>query len=408
MKRIGIIGAGPSGILAAIAASKNPKNKITIIEKNEKICKKLYITGKGRCNITNASDISEFFENVTTNKNFMYSSFYTFTNDNIIELLEENNLRTKIERGNRVFPESDKSSDVIKVFNKLIREKNIKLKLDTNVSFIEKKDGIFYVYSKDEKFEFDNLIIATGGASYNSTGSTGDGYKFAKTFGHEVKDIKPALIPIELKNNWLKELQGLSLKNIELVASRVNGKIVNREFGELLFTHFGISGPVTLTMSNYINKYDAKDIELFIDLKPGLTYEKLDKRLLRDFEEFTNKQFKNSLDLLLPKKLIPIIIENSNIDPEKTVHQITKEEREALTKAIKNFNLDFSGFRNINYAIITSGGINVDEINPSTMESKIIEGLYFVGETIDVEALTGGYNLQIAYSTGYLAGISLN
>ncbi|HEY4544282.1 MAG TPA: NAD(P)/FAD-dependent oxidoreductase, partial [Tissierellaceae bacterium] len=402
-----VIGGGPAGMLAAGTAGKNKKNKVTLIEKNEKLGKKLYITGKGRCNITNACDVSDFLEFITTNKNFMYSSLYSFTNENIIDLLEKYGVETKIERGNRVFPLSDKSSDVIDGLKKYLNENNVDVRLNTEVDYIEFKNDLFYVYTKNEKtYTFNKIVIATGGVSYKATGSTGDGYKFSKNFGHNIVDPKASLVPINLKDSFINDLQGLSLRNVTLKVVNEKNKVIHEEFGEMLFTHFGISGPIVLTISNYINSIKSK-MYLQLDLKPSLDYEKLDNRLLRDFEKYSNKQFKNSLDDLLPKKIIPVIIEKSDIDEEKTVHQITKEERQNLVRLIKNFPLQFNGFRDINTAIVTSGGIDVDEINPSTMESKLQKGLFFAGEVIDVDALTGGFNLQIAYSTGFLAGSNL-
>ncbi len=407
IEKIGIIGGGPAGMIAAGTAGKNKKNKVTLIEKNEKLGKKLFITGKGRCNITNACDISDFLEFITTNKNFMYSSLYTFTNQDIIELLEKYEVPTKIERGNRVFPKSDKSSDVIDGLKRYVNDNSVDVRLNTDVDYIEFKNDLFYVYTKNGKnYSFDKIVIATGGVSYKATGSTGDGYKFSKNFGHNVVDPKASLVPINLKDSFVNDLQGLSLRNVTLKVVNEKNKVIHEEFGEMLFTHFGISGPIVLTISNYINSIKNK-MYLQLDLKPSLDFEKLDNRLLRDFEKYSNKQFKNSLDDLLPKKIIPVVIEKSNIDEEKTVHQITKEERQHLVRIIKNFPLQFNGFRDINTAIVTSGGIDVDEINPSTMESKLQKGLFFAGEVIDVDALTGGFNLQIAYSTGYLAGSSL-
>ncbi len=403
-KTIGIIGAGPAGIIAAGTAAENGK-KVTLFEKNKQIGKKLFITGKGRCNITNASPIDEFFDCIVSNKNFLYSSLYSFTNIQILDLLDRYGLITKIERGNRVFPNSDKSSDVIKALNKYLIDTDVDVRLNTEVTNVY-FDGFDYVVeiSTGEKFKFDSIIITTGGKSYPATGSTGDGYRFAKSFGHTVTNLKPSLVPVELNNQWISDLMGLSLKNVTLKALSDN-KIVHEEFGEMVFTHYGISGPIVLSISNYINRIN-KNLRLTIDLKPALDIDTLDNRILRDFSQYTNKQLKNSLNDLLPQKLIPWVIEAAGIYPEKVVHQITKEERDRLIQALKNFPLEFKGFRPIEEAIVTSGGINTKEINPSTMESKIIPGLYFAGEVIDVDALTGGYNLQIAYSTGYLAGFN--
>lgn len=403
--KIGIIGGGPAGIMAAgSAASKG--HSVVLYEKNNQLGKKLFITGKGRCNITNADPIEDFFDKIVTNKNFLYSSLYSFDNNAIIELLQKYGLEIKVERGNRVFPKSDKSKDVIKTFNKYLHETKVEVKLNTQVNYISYDGNEFEVFlSEGESKKFHKLIITTGGVSYPATGSTGDGYKFAKSLGHTVTDLKPSLVPIELKDSWVNDLMGLSLKNVTLNAFSHNKK-VHSEFGEMVFTHYGISGPIVLSISNYINNIKTK-LKLTLDLKPALSYEKLDARLLRDFEKYSNKQLGNALNDLLPQKLIPLIIEASGIYPDKVVHQITKEERDKLIKALKEFPLEFKGFRPIEEAIITSGGISVKEINPSTMESKIIPGLFFAGEIIDIDALTGGYNLQIAYSTGYLAGINV-
>lgn len=403
--RVGVIGGGPAGIMAAGAAAGRGYD-VTLIEKNKQLGKKLFITGKGRCNITNASPIDEFFDNIISNREFLYSSLYTFDNEAIIRLLESYGLHTKVERGNRVFPESDKSSDVIKAFQKYLDHMGAEVLLNSRVSHVYMEDNTFMVVlTTGEKMQFDRLVIATGGASYPATGSEGDGYKMARAFGHTVTELKPSLVPIELEESWLKDLMGLSLKNVTLRA--YNGKkLIHEEFGEMIFTHFGISGPIVLTMSNHINRLKNKPV-LTLDLKPALDDETLDNRLLRDFQEYTNKQLKNALNDLLPQKLIPLIIQVSGIYPEKTVHQITREERSKLLEAIKAFPLQFKGFRPLDEAIVTSGGIKVQEVNPSTMESRIVPGLFFAGEIIDIDALTGGYNLQIAYSTGYLAGINV-
>ncbi len=405
-ENIGVIGAGPSGIIAAGVASSLGKN-VSLIEKNEKIGKKLFITGKGRCNITNASPIEDFLDNVMTNKNFLYSSFYSFTNEDILKLLNENGLKTKVERGNRVFPTSNKSSDVIKAFEIFLKDNNVNLQLNTNVDSIDKKDGKFLVKTnKDKVLIFDKIILTTGGKSYPSTGSIGDGYDFAEKLGHKIIKLEPSLIPIEVREDSIKDLQGLSLRNVTISAYSNNKKIYE-DFGEMIFTHFGISGPIVIPMSSYLSNYLKDEISIYIDLKPALNLEKLDNRLLRDFELYKNKQLKNGLNDLLPQKIIPIIIELSKINPEKPINQITKEERDELLKNIKKLPMTFKSFRPIEEAIVTSGGISTKEINPSTMESKIVKGLFFAGEIIDVDALTGGYNLQIAYSTGYLAGISI-
>lgn len=404
-ENIGIIGAGPSGIVAAGIAGSLGKD-VTLIEKNERIGKKLFITGKGRCNITNSAPIEDFFDKVMRNKTFLYSSFYTFNNIDIMNLLEDYGLKIKIERGNRVFPASNKSSDVISTFHKFLQDKNVSIELNTKVEKIIFTDNRFTVLANDRKYIFDKLLLCTGGKSYPSTGSTGDGYRFAKELGHSITPLRPSLVPIVLSDSWVKELQGLSLKNVKISAFS-SGKLLYEEFGEMVFTHYGISGPIVLSMSNYLHKYLEKDITIFLDLKPALDFEKLDNRLLRDFNQNANKQIKNSLDDLLPQKIISLIITLSKIHPEKVINQITKEERKNLISILKGFPMNFKSFRPIEEAIITSGGISIKEINPSTMESKIIPGLFFSGEIIDVDALTGGFNLQIAYSTGYLAGINI-
>ncbi|WP_312906932.1 NAD(P)/FAD-dependent oxidoreductase [Tissierella praeacuta] len=401
-EKVCVVGAGPAGIIAAGIAGSRGKDVI-LIDKNERIGKKLFITGKGRCNITNNAPIEDFFDNVMKNKNFLYSSFYSFSNRDIINLLETYGLKTKVERGNRIFPESDKSSDVIKAFQKFLSDNKVNILLNTNVNSIDIKNRKFIVNTNNDEMTFDKLVIATGGKSYPSTGSTGDGYKFAETFGHSITKIRPSLVPIEIKEDWIKDLQGLSLKNVTLSAHSKK-RLLYEEFGEMIFTHYGISGPIVLSISNYLYRYINDGIRLLIDLKPALDNKKLDDRILRDFELNNNKKIKNSLDDLLPQKLIPIIIFLADIDPDKIVNQITKEERLKLLNSIKEFPLNFKSFRPIEEAIITSGGVVTKEINPSTMESKLVEGLYFAGEVIDVDALTGGYNLQIAYSTGYLAG----
>lgn len=403
--RVGVIGGGPAGMMAAGEASQRGHD-VVLLEKNNQLGKKLFITGKGRCNITNAAPIDEFFDNIVTNRNFLYSSLYTFDNNGIIELLKKYGLTTKVERGNRVFPESDKSSDVIKAFKRYLDQCGVEIRLNSDVSHIKFDGESFTVYLRDgNEHQFDKLILTTGGKSYPATGSTGDGYSFAKSLGHTVTDLRPSLVPIELNDEWVEDLMGLSLRNVALTAYK-GKKEVHSEFGEMVFTHYGISGPIVLSMSNYVNSIKS-NLALTLDLKPALDIEKLDARIIRDFTQFSNKQLKNALNDLLPQKLIPWIIEASGIYPDKVVHQITKEERESLVYALKSFPLHFKGFRPIEEGIVTSGGINVKEINPSTMESKIIPGLYFAGEILDVDALTGGYNLQIAYSTGYLAGINV-
>lgn len=404
-ERICVVGGGPAGIIAAGIAGSLGKD-VTLIEKNERIGKKLFITGKGRCNITNNSPIEDFFDNVMNNKNFLYSSFYTFSNQDILSLLEKYGLKTKVERGNRIFPASDKSSDVIKTFEKFLTDNNVNLMLNTNINSIQKLDNKFIIKTKRGNLTFDKVVIATGGKSYPTTGSIGDGYNFAEKLGHKIIPIKPSLVPIEIEEDSIKSLQGLSLRNVTITASSKD-KIIYEEFGEMIFTHYGISGPIVISMSNYLHRYTGGKIQLFIDLKPALSMEQLNDRLLRDFQLYNNKQVKNSLNDLLPQKLIPFIIEISKVDPEKLINQITKEERISLLNNIKKIPMTFKSFRSIEEAIISAGGVSTKEINPSTMESKLVQGLFFAGEVIDVDALTGGYNLQIAYSTGYLAGMNI-
>lgn len=404
--RIAVIGGGPAGMIAAATAGSLGKD-VVLFEKNNKLGKKLFLTGKGRCNITNAGEVEDLIENIVANKSFLYSAFYSFTNTDIIELLKSYGVDTKIERGNRIFPVSDKSSDVIKALERYLSHEKVKIALNKEVKYIEKLDDDKFkiVFTNSEEQYFNKVIVATGGKSYQQTGSTGDGYLFAKSFGHSITNLRPALIPCEIKEEWVKELQGLALKNVKISAYVENSKIFE-DFGELLFTHYGISGPIVLTMSSHINKYYGNKIKIVIDLKPALSDEKLEVRILRDFEKYSKKQFKNSLEDLLPRKLIPIIIKLSNINEDKFVNQITREERKNIVHLLKNLEMSFSDFRPINEAIVTSGGVATLEIDSSTMGSKIVEGLFFAGEVIDVHALTGGYNLQIAYSTGYLAGLN--
>lgn len=406
MKKIAIIGAGPAGIFAAINANKDKNNDVHVFDKNEKIGKKLFITGKGRCNVTNSASIDEFINQVVRNPYFMYSSFYSFTNTQVMELMEDYGLKLKEERGGRMFPVSDKSSDVIKVLEKLSKDFNIKLNFNEEIKKVEKVgEEKFLIISEKEVHEFDRVIIATGGNTYMSTGSTGFGYKVAQGFRHNIINPIPALVPMIIKDDFISELEGTSLRNVELVV-KIKNKEKYREFGEMLFTKNGISGPIVLTLSSFIGRIPKKDIKLFIDFKPALDFDRLDKRILRDFSENSNRDIINSLDELLIKKSIPLILEKAGIEERKKVHQISKEERVRLVETIKNFELKYDGLQEINRGIITNGGVDVNEVDPSTMESKLVKGLYFAGEVLDIDALTGGYNLQIAYSTGYLAGIN--
>lgn len=410
-----VIGGGPAGMMAAIASAENGNN-VVLLEKKERLGRKLLITGKGRCNITSSLPIEEFIQNTPGNGQFLYSSFKNYTNKDIIEFLKNEGLEVKEERGNRIFPITDKSLDVLKCFQNKLKKLNVDVKYNTKVVKIIPKDekGKLAVKTDDNKtFLAEKVILATGGKSYPLTGSTGDGYKIAEDLGHKITFIRPSLVPLECYDKKLcKDLQGLSLKNVKIeIKNTENNKVIYEDFGEMLFTHFGVSGPIILSGSAHLVRYKNVDellknkkIVLKIDFKPALSTEKLNERILRDFAEFKNKSFKNSLDKLLPQKLIPVIIEKSNINPDKKVNEITKIERRKIVELLKDFELSISKFRPIDEAIVTSGGISVKEINPKTMESKIVPGLYFAGEIIDVDSYTGGFNLQIAYSTGYTAG----
>ena len=406
-----VIGAGAAGMMAAIAASENGA-KVTLLEHNEKTGKKVFITGKGRCNITNACETEKFFDHVISNGKFLYSAFYRLDNQAVIRFFEEAGCKCKEERGERIFPVSDHSSDVIAALNRKMTQNKVDVRLYTKVKELlfeeteERKEVVGVILSSGQKLCADKVIVATGGKSYEATGSTGDGYRFAIDAGHSIKEIKPALVPFTVEETWCMAMQGLALKNVGILLQSGKKKIYEG-FGEMLFTHFGVSGPLILSASShYVKKYLGQPVTLSIDLKPALTKEQLDKRILRDFEENKNKQFKNSLDGLLPAKMVPVIIKLSGILPEKKVNEITKEERAGLVDLLKNLTMHINGTRDFKEAIITQGGINVKEINPSTMESKIVKNLYFAGEVLDLDAVTGGFNLQIAWSTGYLAGVS--
>ena len=412
--KIVIIGGGPAGIMAAISAKENhPEDEVVILEKNNTLGRKLLITGKGRCNITSSLNIDEFIKNIPGNGMFMFSAFKNYTNTDIIKLLQKNGVETKEERGNRVFPLSDKSRDVLEALERELKRLNAIIKLNCEVKKINKIENTFFVDTNIDQIKADKLIIATGGKSYPLTGSTGDGYLFAKWFGHTITDIKPSLVPLEIReNNECKNMQGLSLRNVSIKIKDIeNNKQIYEDFGEMLFTHFGISGPIILSSSAHLIRYKNIEsllkngkIKIYIDLKPALSVEQLNLRILRDFEKEKNKEFRNSLFELLPRKIIDYIISQSKINPCKKVNEITKQERLELVKQIKQVEFTIKGTRPIEEGIITSGGINIKEINPSTMESKLVKGLYFAGEVIDVDAYTGGFNLQIAYSTGYTAG----
>ena len=410
MSHVIVVGGGAAGMFAAIAAAKNG-HQVTLYEKNEKLGKKIFITGKGRCNITNAADMEELFDAVVTNSKFLYSSFYGYTNQNAIDFFEDAGVPVKIERGNRVFPISDHSSDVIRALEREMKKVGVKVCLNTEVKSVEAEKGKFKkVVLKDTTTQTaDACIVATGGLSYRSTGSTGDGFRFAENVGHKVTQCFPSLVPMETKEPWICELQGLSLRNVE--AKILDGKKeLYKDFGEMLFTHFGVSGPLIISASSYVGKKfmdkngQKKELTLEIDLKPALTEEQLDQRVLRDFEENHNRQFKNAITKLFPTKLIPVMLELGGIDPEKKVNSIEKEERKQFVHLIKHFRMTLTGLRDYPEAIITKGGVNVKEIDPGTMESKLVKGLYFAGEVLDLDALTGGFNLQIAWSTGYAAG----
>lgn len=448
MKKIIVIGGGAAGMMAAVWAARGG-SRVTLLEKNEKLGKKLFITGKGRCNLTNACDTEELFKNVVTNPKFLYSSFYGFDNRQVMDFFEGLGMPVKVERGNRVFPVSDHSSDVIKALEQECRRLGVEIRLHTCVkrllyqygeapvlaagqadSAVEMTDvtkpgeknkafrrqegdhvsrnigSVCGVLLEDgTSLKAERVIVATGGISYPRTGACGDGYAFAETCGHDIKECYPSLVPFEVKEQWCKDLMGLSLKNVSVRV--VSGKNkVYEEFGEMLFTHFGVSGPLIISASAYIHKYLDKPLQLLIDLKPALTMDKLDERILRDFEENKNKQFQHALDRLLPKRLIPVVVELSGISGEKKVNAVTRQERAALSQTLKNLPLTVTGLRGYDEAIITKGGVSVKQINPSTMESKLVKGLYFAGEVLDLDALTGGFNLQIAWSTGYLAGVS--
>ena len=410
MSHVIVVGGGAAGMFAAIAAAKNG-HQVTLYEKNEKLGKKIFITGKGRCNITNAADMEELFDAVVTNSKFLYSSFYGYTNQNVIDFFEDAGVPVKIERGNRVFPISDHSSDVIRALEREMKKVGVKVCLNTEVKSVEAEKGKFNkVVLKDTTTQTaDACIVATGGLSYRSTGSTGDGFRFAENVGHKVTQCFPSLVPMETKEPWICELQGLSLRNVE--AKILDGKKeLYKDFGEMLFTHFGVSGPLIISASSYVGKKfmdkngQKKELTLEIDLKPALTEEQLDQRVLRDFEENHNRQFKNAITKLFPTKLIPVMLELGGIDPEKKVNSIEKEERKQFVHLIKHFRMTLTGLRDYPEAIITKGGVNVKEIDPGTMESKLVKGLYFAGEVLDLDAMTGGFNLQSAWSTGYAAG----
>ncbi len=418
MSRVVVIGGGAAGMMAAFAAAENGQ-EVLLLEKNEKLGKKLFITGKGRCNVTNAADIDVLFENVCTNSKFLYSAFYQFDNKAVMDFLERSGCPLKVERGERVFPVSDHSSDVIAALQRELKKRNVEIWLNQAVQDVVAREtqgteekrvsarsqvqGVRLANGKI--IPADAVVVCTGGVSYPSTGSTGDGYRFAEELGHRIVEPRPSLVPLETAEAWCRDLMGLSLRNVSVRMVRGKRELY-RDFGEMLFTHFGVSGPLILSASCYYEKKE-EPVKLFIDLKPALGEEQLDKRLLRDFEEAKNKQFKNALGGLFPARLIPVMIMLSGISPEKKVNEITREERKAFGNLIKNLPLTVTGCRTFAEAIITRGGVSVKDVNPSTMESKHVKGLYFAGEVLDLDAYTGGFNLQIAWSTGYLAGKSI-
>lgn len=433
-----MVGGGPAGMMAAVSAA-DLGHQVTLLEQNEKLGKKLYITGKGRCNVTNDSDVENLLAHVVSNPKFLYSAFYSFDSSRLMDFLESEGLALKTERGNRVFPLSDKSSDVIRTMQNALKRRGVKVELHTKVMGLQVQEqnilsensdvypgnpnqrspgsdtaGIsakvtgVEIQQKGQKrtLSADAVIVATGGISYPSTGSTGDGYQFARETGHKLVSCSPSLVPIAIRESYCKDLQGLSLRNVTLRIFR-NQKCLFSEQGEMLFAHFGVSGPLVLSASSVLNAGEIQDLRMEIDLKPALREEQLDERLLRDFSERQNVQFKNSLSKLLPAKMIPVMVRLSQIDPEKRINEVTKTERQHLLKLIKGFPLTPTGLRGYNEAIVTKGGVSVKEIDPTTMESRHCQGLYFAGEVLDLDAFTGGYNLQIAWSTGYLAGVSV-
>ena len=404
MGKVAIIGGGAAGLMAAASASIN--NKVFIFEKNEKLGKKIYITGKGRCNLSNNTDINEFLENVIKNPKFLYKALNTFSPDKTLSFFEDAGLSLKIERGNRVFPASDKASDVTKTLEKILKQNNVTINLNSECQEILVEDGkVIGVKVNDKIFKFDSVIIATGGISYPLTGSTGDGYKFARKLGHEIVLPKPSLCGIELKGDFFKQLQGLSLKNVK-ISALINDKVVYSDFGEMLFTHFGVSGPIILSCSAVINDKNLDNAYLNLDLKPALSTETLENRLLREFKENNTKSIANVMRSLLPKNLVEPVLARANVNKNVNCSQISVKVRQDIINVLKCFKMKIKCLRPIEEAIVTSGGVSTKNVDPKTMESKLIKGLFFAGEVLDVDAFTGGFNMQIAFSTGYLAGIS--
>lgn len=405
MLKICVIGGGPSGLMSAGIAAQDG-NLVYLYEKNKTVGKKLLITGKGRCNVTNLCDTNTLIANTVCNGKFLYSAFSSFSSKDTIEFFEKYGTPLKIERGNRVFPASDQSNDVLLALKRFINEQKVKIRYCAVKEIVCENNIITGIIEEDGSFkEFDKVILCTGGLSYPLTGSTGDGYNFAKALGHTITPLKGSLVPLEIKENWVSDLQGLSLKNVTSTLIS-NGKKVFSDFGEMLFTHFGVSGPIILSLSSHIEDIMCEN-KIIIDLKPALSIETLENRILKDFSKYINKEIKNALNELLPIKIIPIILKISEINPTTKVNNITKEERMRLVQNIKSFTLNIKAFRPIEEAIITSGGVKTSQINPKTMESKLVKGLFFAGEIIDVNAYTGGFNLQIAFSTGFVAGKSV-
>lgn len=405
MKNVVVVGSGPAGMMSAISASKSGHN-VVLIEGNNRIAKKLYITGKGRCNVTNDKSIENFFDNVLTNKEFLYSALYTFTNEDTKKFIEDGGTKLKVEQGDRVFPVSDKSVDIIKSFEKHLHRNKVKIQTESKVIKLNVEDNTIksLTLANGKKVYGDYFIFATGGASYPLTGSDGKLFNEFKRIGHSIVKLKPSLVPVELKDKWPIELQGLSIKNAAMTLYKGDKKVISFQ-GDFIFTHFGISGPIVLKISRYI--FEGNDYSIRIDFKPALDEKTFDLRLQKDFQKYKNKDVKNSFDDLLPQKFIPVMIELAKINPDKKVNSITKEERRRLVECFKNSTVHVKGLRPISEAIVTSGGVNVNEINPSTMKSRIINNLSFAGEVMDVDAFTGGYNVQIAISTGFLAGSNI-
>lgn len=405
--RVLVVGGGPAGMMAAIQAAKQG-NAVTLLEQNEKLGKKLFITGKGRCNVTNDCDVTELFDSVVSNKKFLYSAFYSFSNQDVKDFFEEQGLRLKVERGRRVFPASDKSSDVIKALGNALKKLEVKIRLRTRVDQVLTENDIVcgVRLSDGECLNADKVILATGGVSYKSTGSDGSGLVMAEKLGHQVTKLRSGLVGMCTKEAWVRDMQGLTLKNVAVSIGKKQGKKpLYEDFGELLFTHYGVSGPMILSASSRLgDELEKEDLYIKIDLKPALSKEQLDSRILRDFEERKNADLSNAMVHLLPKSMIPVMLHVCGLDPAKKVNEVTRGEREQLVKGMKEFPLTINGLRDIQEAIITRGGVTVKEVDPSTMESKIVKNLYLAGEMLDLDALTGGYNLQIAWSTGYLAG----